>query len=39
MTFLELDRLTPEKAKSPLTVDEIWTRGIDYGYAEQVKST
>jgi len=39
MTFLELARLTLEKAKGPLTVDEIWTRGIEYGYAQQVRTT
>ena len=39
MTFLELARLTLEKAKGPSTVDEIWTRGIEYGYAQQVRTT
>lgn len=39
MTFLELARLTLEKAKAPLTVDEIWNRGIEYGYAKQVMTT
>ncbi|HZK54147.1 MAG TPA: winged helix-turn-helix domain-containing protein [Desulfosporosinus sp.] len=39
MTFLELARLTLEKAKGPLTVDEIWTREIEYGYAQQFRTT
>lgn len=39
MTFLELARLTLEMAKVPLTVDEIWNKGIEYGYAQQVRTT
>ena len=39
MTFLELARLTLEMAKGPLTVDEIWNRGTEYGFAQQVMTT
>lgn len=36
MTFLEMARLTLEKSKEPLTYDEIWNKGIEYGYAKEV---
>jgi len=29
MTFLEMARLTLEKACAPLTVDEIWNTGLE----------
>ncbi|WP_407311887.1 HTH domain-containing protein [Desulfosporosinus sp. SB140] len=39
MTFLEMAKLTLEKACVPLTVDEIWNKGLEYGFAQQVMTT
>ncbi|MFZ3132990.1 MAG: hypothetical protein WA125_18255 [Desulfosporosinus sp.] len=39
MIFLEMARLTFEKTKVPLPVDEIWNKGLEYGYAQQVMTT
>jgi uncharacterized protein len=39
MTFLEMAMLTLEKANVPLTVDEIWIKGLEYGYAKEVMTT
>jgi hypothetical protein len=34
MTFLEMTKLTLEKANVPLTVDEIWNKGFEYGFGK-----
>ena len=39
MTFLEMAKLTLEKANVPLTVDEIWNKGFEYGFAQEVMTT
>jgi uncharacterized protein len=39
MTFIELAKLTLEKANTPLTADEIWEKSIEFSYAKDLKST
>ncbi len=38
MTFIKLIEETLNNANKPLTVDEIWEKAKEYGYAELLKS-
>ena len=39
MTFLEMARQTLEKTNAPLASNEIWDKALEYGCAQEVKTT
>ncbi|MEI6131965.1 MAG: HTH domain-containing protein [Bacillota bacterium] len=39
MTFLEMVRHTLEKANVPLSAEEIWEKGLEFKFAQQVKTS